>query len=68
MAVIPTRLCDACGAVETANKAVIQIDIKRSDGYRTIGDLCTKCLTSLEKEFGLQTTNKKRRSTFTVKD
>jgi len=54
--------------VETANKAVIQIDIKRSDGYRTIGDLCTKCLTSLEKEFGLQTTNKKRRSTFTVKD
>lgn len=68
MAVIPTRLCDKCGVVETKTKNVIHIDAKRSDGLRIVGDLCTKCLNQLEKEFGLSATTKKRRATFTVED
>jgi hypothetical protein len=68
MAVIPTRLCDACGTIESAKREVVHIDAKRSDGLRTVGDLCTRCIESMEKQFGLSTTNKKRRSTFQVQD
>lgn len=68
MAIVPTRLCDGCGVVESEKKEVIHIDAKRSDGKRTVGDLCTKCMNELEKAFGLQTTEKKRRSSFEVRD
>ena len=66
MAVIPTRQCDRCGAIENKKIVVVLLDAKRSDGLRTIGDLCTKCLTTMEREYGLSSTERKRRSSFTV--
>lgn len=68
MATIPVRLCDACGVTESTKREVIHIDAKRSDGKRTVGDLCTKCLNVMERDFGLNTTNKKRRQSFQVQD
>jgi len=68
MAIVPTRLCDKCGWTETKARPVIHFDAKRTDGLRTVGDLCTKCLRDMEKQFNLTETKKRRRSTFTVED
>lgn len=63
-----TRVCDSCGKGETANRAVLSIDFKRSDGMRTTGDLCTACLGRMEKEFGLSSTTRQRRTPYKVTD
>lgn len=68
MAVIPTRQCDACKKVEGKNLTVVHLDMKRSDGLRTIGDLCHPCLARMEKDYGLASTEKKRRKSFTIVD
>ena len=68
MAVIPTRQCDCCGAIESKKTVVVHIDAKRSDGLRTIGDLCTKCLAAMERDYGLSSTERRRRSSFAVQD
>ena len=68
MVVLQVRQCDHCGKKETRAVPVLAIEFKRSDGKRTIGDLCIKCLADMEAAFHLSTTTKVKHHAFTITD
>lgn len=66
MAVEEIRRCDACQSRSTKRNPVLHVEFKRSDGKRTIGDLCVTCLRGLETSYGLSTVDKRLHHTFKV--
>jgi hypothetical protein len=60
------KSCDNCGRDGTEKVPVVGVDFKRSDGIRTVGDLCTKCLDKMATEYGLTQTARRRRTEFKV--
>jgi hypothetical protein len=69
MATRSLRSCDTCGVEERSGKrpiVVLRLDIKRSDGLRTVGDMCVSCLDDMASRFNLVHTAKRRRNAFKV--
>lgn len=67
MATRSVKMCDSCGKDEgLPNRPVLALDIKRSDGLRTTGELCLDCLTKMAKDYNLTHTARQRRSGFKV--
>lgn len=66
VAVRSIRMCDACGKDESKNNKVLGIDIKRTDGVRTTGDLCQSCLGKMAEQYHLGHTSRQRRTPFKV--
>lgn len=67
MATRSVKMCDNCGKDERLpNRPVLILDIKRSDGLRTTGELCLDCLNRMAKEYGLVHTARQRRAGFKV--
>lgn len=61
------KTCDNCGKDEKLpNRPVLILDIKRSDGLRTTGELCLDCLNRMAKDYGLTHTARQRRAGFKV--
>ena len=60
------RTCDSCRRDGTDKAPVVSVDIKRSDGVRTVGDLCLRCLDKMASEYGLSHTARRRRTEFKV--
>lgn len=60
------KSCDNCGRDGTEKFPVIGLDIKRSDGARTVGDLCVKCLDKMAADYGLNHTARRRRTEFKI--
>ena len=59
--------CDSCGK-EQGKAEILAVDFKRSDGLRLIGELCTRCMDQLARDYNLTTTSKRRRSNFRVQE
>lgn len=67
MATRSVKLCDHCGKDERLpNRPVLALDIKRSDGLRTTGELCLPCLNEMANTYGLVHTTRQRRTSFKV--
>ncbi len=60
------KTCDKCGRDGTEKAPVVGIDFKRTDGVRTTGDLCVRCLEKMAAEYGLSHTARRRRTPFKV--